>query len=466
MTHHDQKGIAIVLCAGFATRLRPLSALIPKVILPIKNQPIAWRSLAAFLEAGFSQVHVNLHHGADFVEEELKAAALFYGYEQHFIRFWREEPHILETGGGIARIVQELGKENPHGQNQGVFVVSGDIWAPNPVTLLIDAWNARRPTAKALMCTIPLLEDRADVTWVDPQSHTIVGFGSSTVPKQKLDESTDARSNKKACLFSNHQVIDQSLISHVPIIKESSITLFFKTCLQQGNLIEQVDYPEPQQWHNVGTPQELIDCMRAERDDIGIKYHHFYQRIALALPGSESKQSSWHFYDFSSFLNSLNETNSLVTFNQLHTFPKHYLLGNRLGTLIQSLNSESDHLSQSVSLSKSLSQHSLHSLTSSKNLIIYKITYDSVASSRLLHSLSTSLQSSLREQKTCLLVSLSQFTDVIPSSSVSASPVLTAVPQPTALESLVYLLLPLTPEPDEPQLQNHLPRGLTKPFRA
>ncbi len=42
MTNINDKFIAIVLCAGFGTRLKPLTDFVPKVACPIIEKPIAF----------------------------------------------------------------------------------------------------------------------------------------------------------------------------------------------------------------------------------------------------------------------------------------------------------------------------------------------------------------------------------------------------------------------------------------
>src|SRR5262245_58912464 len=59
---------AVVLAAGLGTRLRPLSDLLPKALVPVGNVPLLDRALQRLSAAGLSgprRVAVNAHHMAE-----------------------------------------------------------------------------------------------------------------------------------------------------------------------------------------------------------------------------------------------------------------------------------------------------------------------------------------------------------------------------------------------------------------
>lgn len=59
---------AILLAAGFGTRLRPLTNSIPKCLVPIKNKPLLQRWLEQLNEAGIGPFLVNTHYLPEQVE--------------------------------------------------------------------------------------------------------------------------------------------------------------------------------------------------------------------------------------------------------------------------------------------------------------------------------------------------------------------------------------------------------------
>src|SRR4051812_24828004 len=89
----------MVLCAGFGTRLRPLTDRVPKPLVPLCGVPLLRYNLALLKNAGVTEVVINTHHlGAKMEKGAQKIAAeLSLG-----LAVSREEKHILGTGGGCA----------------------------------------------------------------------------------------------------------------------------------------------------------------------------------------------------------------------------------------------------------------------------------------------------------------------------------------------------------------------------
>lgn len=87
---------AMLVTAGFGTRLAPLTDLLPKPAVPIGNRPVAWYGLDVLARAGIREVVLNTHHLARELEREVRACAP----SELDLRFVHE-PQILGTGGGV-----------------------------------------------------------------------------------------------------------------------------------------------------------------------------------------------------------------------------------------------------------------------------------------------------------------------------------------------------------------------------
>ena len=64
---------AMVLCAGFGTRLRPLTDRVPKPLVPLCGVPLLRYNFALLHNAGVREVVVNTHHLAAEMEKETAA---------------------------------------------------------------------------------------------------------------------------------------------------------------------------------------------------------------------------------------------------------------------------------------------------------------------------------------------------------------------------------------------------------
>lgn len=89
---------AMILAAGFGTRLRPLTNTIPKALVPVAGRPLIEYSLLFLRSQGITEVIINLHHLGDKIRSALGDGSL---YGMHF-HYSPEDP-ILEAGGGIKK---------------------------------------------------------------------------------------------------------------------------------------------------------------------------------------------------------------------------------------------------------------------------------------------------------------------------------------------------------------------------
>jgi N-acetyl-alpha-D-muramate 1-phosphate uridylyltransferase len=95
---------AMVLAAGLATRLRPLSLQRPKALMEVAGKTLLDHTLDRLAEVGVSRAVVNTHHLGDQIEAHLA------GRTKPEIHISREDP-ILDTGGGIVHALPLLGPD-------------------------------------------------------------------------------------------------------------------------------------------------------------------------------------------------------------------------------------------------------------------------------------------------------------------------------------------------------------------
>jgi NDP-sugar pyrophosphorylase family protein len=88
----------MVLAAGLATRLHPLSREVPKAALPVLNRPLAHYLLDWLRRHGAEAVAVNLHHLPDEVRQAFQSHAD--GWTE--MRFSHEKDEILLTAAPLA----------------------------------------------------------------------------------------------------------------------------------------------------------------------------------------------------------------------------------------------------------------------------------------------------------------------------------------------------------------------------
>lgn len=103
---------AMILAAGFGTRLRPFSLLRPKPLFPILGRPLLALTLERLRQAGFLEIVVNAHHLGGQIGQFLAGEP----------GVWvQQEAEVLGTGGGLRRARARFG-------SAPVLVTNGDIY--------------------------------------------------------------------------------------------------------------------------------------------------------------------------------------------------------------------------------------------------------------------------------------------------------------------------------------------------
>ena len=111
---------AIVLAAGFGTRLRPLTLSRPKPLLPVMGEPMLARILDMLVSWGVEEIKVNAHHLAEQVEEFVKEYQGDAADARGVSITVSKEDAILGTGGVLRPLAEWIGGDP-------FWLVNGDV---------------------------------------------------------------------------------------------------------------------------------------------------------------------------------------------------------------------------------------------------------------------------------------------------------------------------------------------------
>jgi MurNAc alpha-1-phosphate uridylyltransferase len=110
---------AMVLAAGYGTRLKPLTDRMPKPLIPVAGKPMIEYALDKLRAYGIKEIVINVSH----LKEQL--TAYFANCRDLTVKI-SEEPEPLETGGGLKQALPLLGAEP-------IFTINSDIiWTDEP----------------------------------------------------------------------------------------------------------------------------------------------------------------------------------------------------------------------------------------------------------------------------------------------------------------------------------------------
>lgn len=109
---------ALLLAGGIGSRLRPLTDILPKCLMPIHGKPLLGLWLSKLQRAGVSKVFVNLHYKEQLVRDYIEASAF-----RPLVSFV-QEPELLGTAGTLRKIESEVASEDVmviHADNVSIF---------------------------------------------------------------------------------------------------------------------------------------------------------------------------------------------------------------------------------------------------------------------------------------------------------------------------------------------------------
>src|SRR3989344_2726681 len=94
---------ALVMAAGYGTRLEPLTLAVPKPMAPIANLPTMRHNLELLKKHGFTDITANIHYHPEQIENYFGdgsafCVALAYSYEEK----------LLGTAGGVKRMARDI----------------------------------------------------------------------------------------------------------------------------------------------------------------------------------------------------------------------------------------------------------------------------------------------------------------------------------------------------------------------
>lgn len=222
---------AMILAAGYGTRLRPLTYTRPKPMVTICNRPLIGYAIENFIDAGVTEIIINLHHLPQAIE---RFALDTYGTQVRF--HFSLETEILGTGGGVRKVRTLLENEKEF------YLVNGDTIQFPPFEALQQARHSMDALA-ALTLRHPPEGDRFTPVW--HQDGLITGFG---------------KGRGEALTFSGSHLISSRIFRYLPDKEFSGIVdeVYIPVIAQQKEKIAAVVDEGP--WFDIGTPQRYISA--------------------------------------------------------------------------------------------------------------------------------------------------------------------------------------------------------------
>ena len=223
---------AMVLAAGLGRRLRPITNNLPKPLVKIANRTLLDHTLDHLVSAGVECVVVNIHYLADQVKQHL------INRNDLEIIISSEESNLLETGGGVKKVIETFENEPFYISNADVFWLNGPTMA---LERMIEQWDDNK------MDVLLLLHSTVEAYGYDGNGDFEIDSNSRLSRRLEREVSP--------YLFAGVQIVHPRIFRNTPTGK-FSLNIIYDKAINFDHLYGVVHDGE---WFHIGTPQGLAE---------------------------------------------------------------------------------------------------------------------------------------------------------------------------------------------------------------
>jgi len=223
----------VILAGGLGTRMRPLTDVVPKTLLPVAGRPFAWHQMQWLAAQGIDDVVYCIAHQGEQIRQYWASAPP----PVRSLRYVDEGTELRGTGGAL-RLAFDEGV-----LDESFFVLYGDSFLP---VEFAPVWNAFGASGSPALMTVLKNEGRWD------RSNVIYDGGRVSLYSKTADAPTQARM----------QYIDYGLsVLHRDVIAGIAETVFdlaavFHRLSLAGRL---AGYEVTERFYEIGSPEGLRD---------------------------------------------------------------------------------------------------------------------------------------------------------------------------------------------------------------
>lgn len=220
---------AMILAAGFGKRMMPLTARIPKPLLPVNGKPLIQYHIERLSSVGIREMVINISHLGEQIENYCGDGSRF-GVALRY----SHEAEPLETAGGIVKAMPLLVDNQA---DDRFIIVNGDIWTDYDFSRLLHK-KATPSLAHLVLVDNPDHHPSGDFALQSDGWLAMVG-------EKPLTYSGIALLSKE--LFGRYQVAGGPL---APVLRQAIM----------NHQVTGEHYPGA--WYDVGTPARLEEVSR------------------------------------------------------------------------------------------------------------------------------------------------------------------------------------------------------------
>ena len=225
---------AIVLSAGYGTRLWPLTEDRTKPAIPILGKPLVGYVAEYLAGYGIDEIVVNLHHRPESVRKALGDGSRF-GVKLHYV----DEPEILGTSGALDNTREFF-------ENETFVAINGKIITDIDLKAALE--THRKTSAIATLVLLPNpYRERFSV--VETESGRVTGFGGMPAGNA---------GGPAPLMFTGIQILEPRIFEYIPRgVFSHSTTDVYPQAIANGEVI--AAHVASGKWRELSTLQRYLD---------------------------------------------------------------------------------------------------------------------------------------------------------------------------------------------------------------
>jgi len=255
---------AMILAAGFGTRLWPLTVGRTKPAIPFLNRPLIAYTIEYLKRYGVEDLIVNLHHEPDSVREQIGDGS-HYGVR---INYSVEEPEILGTSGALDHVRDRLDRET-------FVVINGKIITDIDLGAAIAAHQNRKALATLVLIPNPKRERFSEVRITEDSR--ISEFAGFPEPNNPQSASHSGRNPQFPLRFTGIHILEPGIFDYIPRgIFSDSVRDVYPEAMADGKIVAAhvVADAGPSSWLELSTIERYLnislELLRREGRDVGM----------------------------------------------------------------------------------------------------------------------------------------------------------------------------------------------------
>jgi mannose-1-phosphate guanylyltransferase len=241
---------AMILAAGKGTRVRPITNVVPKPMIPLLGKPVMESILEHLHDAGFDQIVVNTSHLAPVIQDYFRDGTHFgvqiaYSFEGLLDR-GQLQGEALGSAGGMKRI-----QDFPSFFDDTFAVLCGDALVDVDFQKAVSFHRERGAVATIILRDVPREEVfRYGVVATDP-----TGRITQFQEKPKVEQAVSTQINTGIYIF------EPSVFDHIPSGRSFDIgSELFPALVKCGAPMYGVELPF--QWVDIGSVPDYWEASR------------------------------------------------------------------------------------------------------------------------------------------------------------------------------------------------------------